>query len=520
MRSQYHQHGGLPVLAPSTSSHPAAAHSHSRHSHPASYLVVFLIIILMSLIIILAYSHLPSLGGASTTYRIDVSSRPDRNALADPFRSGAVVPDVDPTMPKGIGMHHDPFAHTTIQGSDSGNSIHPHNSMNSGIVGGHSSYTPGEVGSGIVSSSSSASAAVSTNAQSDNIISSHSLSCGRPGITKRLVEAISSEEQRTLVRVPSGIVVATRFWATQSDDHENLHAFLERSVQYAQHVLVAVRIELDRYDTVQYIQRLAKEDVRFRHVQAVPVSPWNLYTPALNAMLNIAARMHDNPDSSNDSNGGDVPVDKNAHQHTDRDGNAEYILFQSIEVHATVEHVRQLAHHMSSRTLVVGGALLPHGQEFSTGIHRINGIVTPWNTFSLWHIKSLAKLGFLSSSDGTVTADAYAIEELTVISVLQHLVATGAYSDPSLSVQLQAQLTSDRVLAKLLRLDDKLEWSMPFYHGPDTLENVRRREYHTRIMKTKVPRAKKLLQLIGVPPGFVQHIDTRGQRTRSHIDLH
>jgi hypothetical protein len=139
------------------------------------------------------------------------------------------------------------------------------------------------------------------------------------------------------------LITSTRFWGTSVADLERLKLFLDRAITYSDIIIIALRIELDTIDTTTYVASLGYPQVRI-----LPIRPWLVVTTSLNAVLVAAAHL-----------------------------NAEYLLYQSIEVTATKEHVQLLMDEMDATTMFAGGAL-PNGHQFKEGTHELGGLTCPW----------------------------------------------------------------------------------------------------------------------------------------------
>jgi hypothetical protein len=139
------------------------------------------------------------------------------------------------------------------------------------------------------------------------------------------------------------IAVCTRFWSTKSDDedekvHSTLDDWIDRAVQYADHVIIAVRVEEDKANTVQHIEKLAaakQYNENGKKVVALPVSPWGSFSAALNALLYAAATVTQQEKVVYNLDAVNVGVDP-----------VEYIMYQSIEVYMDKQHLEQMMSFM------------------------------------------------------------------------------------------------------------------------------------------------------------------------------
>jgi hypothetical protein len=204
------------------------------------------------------------------------------------------------------------------------------------------------------------------------------------------------------------------------------------------------------YDLVEMIQGLLESS----SIQVIPVTPWNKFTPALNAIVSKAA------------------YDK-----------CDYCLMVSAETRASQSSVQRLLDHHESDTLVVG-AVLPGHDYHADSIQPLNGRTSPWNTLALWNVSKLALTGFSLVAEGLHIPSpdnpaAVGVEEVSTIAVLQHI------------------LGIDQAKAKLVALPD-VQWDQQF-------EDEERRKWHEAKMNSKLERAQRHLDLLGLT-GIVRHV--------------
>lgn len=209
-----------------------------------------------------------------------------------------------------------------------------------------------------------------------------------------------------------------------------------------------------------------------RVVKAVAVTPWGMFVPGLNALVQLSL-----------------------------DLGCDHLLFSSVETSVSLEGVHALRQRMTSRTLVVGAAFGDHafqrGVRSNAGASSSNpggvsteyylaGDTCPWNTLALWHAPTLALVGFLGVSEGLDVANNRAdggVEEMAAIAVLQ-------------------LVHPHRSKAELCKVPG-LAWDVASFSSDPA-----RQEWHARKMASKVSRpAAQLAQLPGVPPGLVHHTD-------------
>jgi len=202
----------------------------------------------------------------------------------------------------------------------------------------------------------------------------------------------------------------------------------------------------------------------------LPVTPWGKFVPALNALISFAKG----------------------------ECHADFILFVSAETTAPTSAITTLCQHVMTKDHIqdtlVAGALLG-GHEYHNNHHdspekskdnvvvELTGRTSPWNTLALWNLNKLALTGFQLVSDGLLTDDllapSFGIEEVMAIATLQTLL--GGH---------------EKAKAKLIQLPD-VEWSQEF-------EDEERRKWHEQKMNSKVERASRQLDLVGLT-GKVYH---------------
>lgn len=186
-------------------------------------------------------------------------------------------------------------------------------------------------------------------------------------------------------RFAMDIVVVTRFWSTTRNDVDRLLGFIDRATKYAYHVVVAINMEQDQFETVDHLRRHLKTWPDGR-VHAIPVQPWDGITKALNVSALFCKRLTPTPRA---------------------------VLFQSVEVRICGEHVDLLKDALNDgNTLVAGLALEGHLQSSDTDMKlaaSARGVgamgpgasfkaplrhdTVPWNTLALWDYSMLVEGG-------------------------------------------------------------------------------------------------------------------------------
>jgi hypothetical protein len=151
------------------------------------------------------------------------------------------------------------------------------------------------------------------------------------------------------------------------------------------------------------------------------------------------------------------------------------ILFQSIEVSITAKSINTLYQHLTPNTLVVGAKMhKEHG--VISGIQKLEGWITPWNTLALWNLEKLAITGFLPLSGGNLHSLPGGVEEVSVITLLQ-------------------KLYPHQMDAKIVEIEE-LHWEVEWRCENRTL-------YHAQKMASKNERAAAHIHFLGIDSGEV-----------------
>ncbi len=237
-------------------------------------------------------------------------------------------------------------------------------------------------------------------------------------------------------------VVGTRIHsasASSSPDLSQLGNWCKAALEYADTVIVATDDSL-----IGRIRRIIAP--LGERARALHVSPWQGFAVPLNAIVAEASSL-----------GGDR------------------LLLQSLEICVPPSEVQKLHAHLTKNTLVVGAKLLDtHGG--GRGIQPLDGQTSPWNTLALWDLEKLHVTGFLGVSSGLLPGVPGGMEEVSTISLLQHLFP-------------------DRAAAKLVNLSG-IGWTTAW-------NDEKRIHYHNKKMLTKRDRGEIQLQYLGVPRGWV-----------------
>ena len=224
----------------------------------------------------------------------------------------------------------------------------------------------------------------------------------------------------------------------------------------ATHAVVAVDSEdkLEGYSLVNEVRQICNtlldNETRVM-IHVLPVTPWGKFVPALNAIVSWCARQN----------------------------NTQYLLLVSAEVQMTSDAINCLKSKMDIDTTLVVGAVLQGHQHYDTSDDvELTGRTTPWNTLALWNLPKLALTGFLLVSEGLHPdvdgkEGAAGVEEVCTIAMLQKILPNSAQ-------------------AKLVSIPGGVQW------GQDFGDDEGRKEWHEKKMMSKVTRAKRQLDLMGL----------------------
>lgn len=238
------------------------------------------------------------------------------------------------------------------------------------------------------------------------------------------------------------LIVATRLHTSNEAipiDTEKLRRWCEDVLGYCDELILVV--DQRYFESLRGVFAAFKERLKVFHIH-----PWISFTQPLNMIVEKALSVK-----------------------------ATKLLFQSIEVTLEKEDIDNLLKEMDEKTLVVGAKLHPkHGDR--KGKQPLNGWNSPWNTLALWDLQKLGLTGFLSISSGNIDHIPGGVEEVVVISLLQHL-------------------HPETMQAKLIEL--------PGVHWDATWECALRTKYHESKMASKAERAFKQIQKLRIKDGKV-----------------
>lgn len=283
---------------------------------------------------------------------------------------------------------------------------------------------------------------------------------------------------------------------------ETLTAFISLAQSIGAHfAIVAVDVEerISGYDLVEEVTKTCnhhllsiatRPDNNVVRIDILPVTPWGKFVPALNAIVSHVATL-----------------------------GAKYVLMTSVEVHLTNHVLTIMKSNLDlEKTLVVGIVLPGHdyrcckqsvaqidddhngdedGGETQKGGDEqevqveLTGRTTPWNTCSLWNVSKLSLTGFLLVSEGLHPEDdeselgsSAGVEEVCTIATLQRILGPCNAQAKLISIPGEENTTS---------------WETSNFE-----KDVKRQEWHEKKMASKVTRAKRQLELMGLS-GTVIH---------------
>lgn len=216
------------------------------------------------------------------------------------------------------------------------------------------------------------------------------------------------------------------------------------------HVLVAVSGGEEHAGLIADVQHILDDSRQSAQKQGlstqfhiITVTPWDGFSPALNALARAASRLGCNT-----------------------------VCFQSAEVCLSPAAMTSLMGALDRTDALVVGAQLT-GHEFAQGAQAITGTTCPWNTLAVWRLDRLLVTGFLTISDGVGSAVGQGgVEEIATVAALQRLL--GASAAKAVLLQLPASKTC---------------WNVHF-------DSDSRRKQHAAKMQSKVSRAKAQLDVL------------------------
>jgi hypothetical protein len=272
------------------------------------------------------------------------------------------------------------------------------------------------------------------------------------------------------------LATCTRFWSNDPLQLAALDAWIERACTYSRLVLVAINEEADGSGAMQHVaQRWVGGRMDNVQVKAIAIRPWGSVTSALNALIYAAIVT-----PLDGADGGEAYQDFSVSSL--RRNDLQWISFQSVEIQMDPSAMQRLLDQMEDDTMVAGAALPGHRlAAMNTDGIPLDGLTCPWNTLDVWHLDTLARVSFLTVTDGIAGTTGIGLEELTTISLLQHL------------------NKGPRLKAKLVAVTG-VKWNVEFAGDPE------RKKRQERKVQSKINRGILQLDAIGLPAGIVSHI--------------
>lgn len=162
------------------------------------------------------------------------------------------------------------------------------------------------------------------------------------------------------------------------------------------------------------------------------------------------------------------------------------LLSASAEFPPKREYVDALLAHLDDDTLVVGARFAEH--VFNEGIHELTCVSSPWNTFSVWNLKKLARFGFPLIGDVAFDTTQAGVEEVSAIAFYQEL----AYTNVGKKFDAHAKLVTVPGIFDGTRNTDG--WGQS------------RLDAHEKKIASKTSRSQEQLKWTGLNQPFVTHI--------------
>lgn len=182
------------------------------------------------------------------------------------------------------------------------------------------------------------------------------------------------------------LTIGTRFFGKDSaKDLPRLATFI-KAAQKLGKVFIAINVTEDKCDTLAFCTQ------NYPEVDAFAVTPWQKFVAPLNAIVYRAAL-----------------------------SGADRLLLASAEFAPESHQVEPLLQYVSGDTIVAGARFSEH--QFTEGEVSGNGVTVPWNTFAVWNLDHLAKLGFPLTGDAPFdpTQAQAGVEEVSAIALYQRV---------------------------------------------------------------------------------------------------
>ncbi|KAL0590419.1 hypothetical protein ABG067_001665 [Albugo candida] len=279
------------------------------------------------------------------------------------------------------------------------------------------------------------------------------------------------------------VTVTRLHWKNHSKDQEidaeeisgSVQLFCHSAAKYSSGIILVIQVPLLHFtiqdgmhepfentvrSVLEKIQKVIADLSTVITIKLIQLTYWGEFVPALNAALTATCASF--PDS-------------------------KVILFQSLEVRCDSRAVACLFDHFELEEDLVIGCVLP-GHKYTKldiGVFvPLDGCTSPWNTFAMWNLRLLSKIGFplICEGIGTDTSTA-GVEEVATITLFQTL------------FPLQSK-------AKLLELPEAA-----FKWNTEQWADEKRQKWHDEKMRRKIWRAERQLERFGlVTKGKVLHL--------------
>lgn len=260
----------------------------------------------------------------------------------------------------------------------------------------------------------------------------------------------------------NGLAVVTRIHTVSASEMvpvEKVENFVRDAYAYADKIIICIGFkEQDPSNTVDHLHdyteyfELCQKRIPSNLMDKVillPIVPWGNFTTALNAAIVKVMAM-----------------------------GFKSIAFQSLEFRLGTLLVNKIRSFVENNEHVLMAGPAIQGHVFTSGRNKLSGRTCPWNTFAIWSMNYLGRIGFPLIGDAFGT-DCGGVEEVTTISLLQHMYPTK--------------------VAVLLKVEG-IHWQTDF---SDPL----RAKWHEEKMNSKDRRPGSQLEFMELPESTVIHQD-------------
>lgn len=260
----------------------------------------------------------------------------------------------------------------------------------------------------------------------------------------------------------NGLAVVTRIHtasASKMVSVEKVESFIRDAHGYADKIIICIGFkEQDPSNTGDHLNeyikycKLCQQHIPsnlMAKVVLLPIVPWGNFTSALNAAIVKVMAM-----------------------------GYKSIAFQSLEFRLGISLVNKIRTFVESNEHVLMAGPAMQGHIYISGKNKLSGRTCPWNTFAIWSMTYLGRIGFPLIGDAFGT-DCGGVEEVTTISLLQYMYP--------------------KCVAVLLKVEG-IHWQTDF---SDPL----RAKWHEEKMNSKDRRPGSQLEFMELPESTVIHQD-------------